>query len=61
MTNFKLTGPRCAPPKISSPSVSAGEGGEGSIVMPLLSIIGCVALAVWTYHYFETKKPHPND
>ncbi len=59
MTNFKLTGPRCAPPKISSPPVSSGEGGEGSIVMPLLTIIGCVALAVWTYHYLETKKRHP--
>jgi hypothetical protein len=61
MTNFKFTGPRCLPPKISSPSVSAGEGGEGSIVMPLLSIIGCIAIVVWTYNYFETKKPHPND
>ena len=61
MTNFKFTGPRCLPPKISSPSVSVGEGDEGSIVMPLLSIIGCIAIVVWTYNYFETKKPHSND
>ena len=59
MTNFKFTGPRCAPPKISSPSVSAGEGGEGSIVMPLLTVLGCVALVVWTYNYLETKKHQP--
>jgi len=59
MTNFKLTGPRCALPKISSPSVSAGEGGEGSIVMPLLSIVAGVVIFLLIDNYRETKKHHP--
>jgi len=59
MTNFKFTGPRCLPPKISSPSVSVGEGGEGSIVMPLLSIVAGVVIFLLIDNYRETKKHHP--
>jgi uncharacterized membrane protein len=36
-----------------------GEGGEGSIVMPLLSIVAGVVIFMLIDNYRETKKHHP--